>query len=361
MRASPPGVRLAGVLSGPATAGSLAVCVAVMATGCGKGDPTARRPIEVITQVGEVGISKGQFSYPRCIDSDGDAIWVIDKAARVQRLDPSTGAYLGGWRMPDWKLGKPTGITIAPGSGGEPLVYVADTHYHRVLIYRPGNASEGADPPELVGQFGTFGEGPGEMVYPTDIAVLMEGDGSRPKRLYVGEYGGNDRVTVWEPGEAPNSFRFAFAFGRFGSGTEESTPEFSRPQSLAIDRVRNELVLTDACNHRVGRFTLDGELVAWFGSPDTADDLPGHFKYPYGLCLLGDGSAMIAEFGNNRVQRIDLATGASLGCYGTPGRGEGELVTPWGVAAVGDKIYVLDSGNNRVLAFARPRALAGGG
>jgi DNA-binding beta-propeller fold protein YncE len=286
---------------------------------------------------------------------------VIDKAARVQKLDPLTGKYLGGWRMPEWILGKPTGVTVAPGDGGEKLIYVADTHYHHILIYRPGDSFEGVKEPKVVGQFGEFGEGPGQFVYPTDVAVLMEPDGKRARRIYVSEYGGNDRISVFEHDSAPNSYRFAFAIGAFGSSASAERVEFSRPQSLAIDTAHNELIVTDACNHRLGRLTLEGKLIAWYGSPDGADELPGHFKYPYGLCLLGDGSAMVAEFGNNRVQRIELSTGRSLGCFGTPGRQAGELAIPWGVTVLGDRVYVLDSGNNRVLAFARPLALQPGG
>ena len=62
---------------------------------------------------------------------------------------------------------------------------------------------------------------------------------------------------------------------------------------------------------------------------------------------LPDDTLLIAEFGNNRIQRFDAA-GRSLGVYGRIGRSEGELQYPWGVAASDDQIFVLDSGNNRV-------------
>jgi nitrate/nitrite transporter NarK len=71
---------------------------------------------------------------------------------------------------------------------------------------------------------------------------------------------------------------------------------------------------------------------------------------------------MISEFGNNRLQRVDLTTGASLGIFGNAGRGIGQLVTPWAVAAVGEELFVLDSGNSRVQVMrkptGRPRELA---
>lgn len=318
----------------------------------------------MLAQIGEVGLSPGQFSYPRCIDTDGHDLWVIDKAARVQRLDPKTGAYLGGWKMPEFLLGKPTGVTVGKGDSGETLLYVPDTHYHRVMVYRPGAVNElGAahGEPEIVTQFGEYGTEPGQFIYCTDVAVLLDQTRTRPVRLYVSEYGGNDRISVFEHGPTPNSWVFSFAFGRFGSSSAPDQVEFSRPQSIQIDEQHRELIITDACNHRVGRFTLEGKLVAWFGSPDEPTDAPGRFRYPYGLALMGDGSALVAEFGGNRIQRIDLRDGRCLGLWGKPGRGKGEIATPWGVTVLGDRVYILDSGNNRVLAFKRPDLLKGSG
>jgi DNA-binding beta-propeller fold protein YncE len=148
---------------------------------------------------------------------------------------------------------------------------------------------------------------------------------------------------------------FVRSFGRFGSSAEAGDIHFSRPQSIALDQERRRLIVSDACNHRVGVFTLEGELVRWFGSVQEAGDGPGQLKYPYGLALAGDGSALLAEFGNNRLQRIDLDSGACLGLFGVGGRGKGQLVTPWGVALIGDEAFVLDSGNNRVQVIDRPR------
>jgi DNA-binding beta-propeller fold protein YncE len=81
---------------------------------------------------------------------------------------------------------------------------------------------------------------------------------------------------------------------------------------------------------------------------------PGSFKYPYGVEVMEDGTAMVAEFGNNRLQRIDLETGESRGVFGVPGRAKGQLSTPWAVTWIGGEAYVLDSGNNRIQVFEKP-------
>ncbi len=335
----------------------VAAC-AVFLGGCG--GSTGPAPLNVVASLGEVGTSPGQYAYPRALDCDAESLWVIDKTARVQRIDPETGRQIAGWQMPEYKLGRPTGVSVGIGEGGVECVYVPDTHYQRVMIYRvSGEEAKESEAPPLVAQFGAYGTGPGEFIYPTDVAVLPSPDGGGVVRIYVSEYGGNDRVSVFD-----GAYRFLFSFGRNGSGDgSDGEVEFSRPQSIALDVERSRLVVTDACNHRVGVFTLDGELVRWIGSPDEPGTEPGRFKYPYGLTLLDDGTALVAEFGGHRVQRIDLETGTSLGVFGAPGRTGGFIMNPWGVAVLGRTAYVLDSGNNRVVGFPSPspRRVAQGG
>jgi NHL repeat len=293
---------------------------------------------------GETGDRPGQFFYPRAMDSDAEGnIWVVDKTARVQGFDARTGEPFAEWRMPNYQKGKPTGITIGPGRDGQEVLYVADTHYHRVMVYslptEPGQSEE------LLGSFGSLGEEPGQFIYPTDVAVLADEETGKPSRIYVSEYGGNDRISVFDA-----DFQFLFAFGSPGDGSAGEI-EFNRPQSVEIDTEAGELVVTDSSNHRIGRFTLDGALVAWMGG---FGQQAGAFSYPYGLSLLGDGTALVAEFGNHRVQRIDLETGSSRGLYGQPGAGDGQLQNPWGVTTIDRNAYILDSGNNRIIGFRRP-------
>lgn len=347
---------------------ALAVAGVVLATpGCSD-KPALAGPLEVRVAFGEVGDAPGQFSYPRCLAADGEYLWVIDKLARVQKLRADTGDCVGGWRMPEWENGKPTGLTIwTPPAGGKTRVFIPDTHYHRVMIYDP----EGAAAPEaimdsrgkLLANFGTYGEGDGQFIYLTDILILPTPDGRGIGRMYVSEYGGHDRVSMYEPakGQTPGAeteFTFVGSFGVFGSGAGPEV-QFNRPQSMEWDESAREIVITDACNHRVGRFTPEGKLVKWLGGGSAAGPGVGQLGYPYGLALLGDGTALVAEFGNNRVQRLDLLTGASVGIYGQAGHGPGQLASPWAVCVRGETVAILDSGNNRVQTITRPRAVSG--
>jgi DNA-binding beta-propeller fold protein YncE len=294
------------------------------------------------------------------MEFDGRSLWVIDKEARVQQIDPETGRAGVWWRMAESELGMPTGVTVAPaaqpdGSLAEAL-YVADTHYHRVLVYalpteRPENPRE--IEPVLLASFGSAGTGPGQFVYPTDVAVLLDASGGAIERIYVSEYGGNDRVSVFDAGH-----RFLFSFGTLGEGLDPAALEFSRPQSMVIDPARRVLYIADSCNHRIGRFSLEGELLGWIGTPEPGgsedSDIRVRLNFPYSVDLLADGSLLVTEFGAGQLQRLDPGSGGVLGAFGIAGRGEGELATPWCSVVGGRVTFVLDSGNNRLLVTALP-------
>jgi DNA-binding beta-propeller fold protein YncE len=74
----------------------------------------------------------------------------------------------------------------------------------------------------------------------------------------------------------------------------------------------------------------------------------GQLSYPYNIVLDGEGHLYVVEFGNHRVQKFTL-DGQSLGAWGTPGAEEGQLFSPWALVRDSQgRIHVLDSNNHRV-------------
>lgn len=344
---------------------ALGIGLVLGVAGCDEA-PHEAAPLRVDRVLGERGTFPGQYAYPRAMDFDGKDLWLIDKEARVQQIDPQTGHAGVWWRMPEYELGKPTGCTVALAAGHDgtlvPALYVADTHYHRVMVY--AIPSEHPDKPreiepDLLASFGSAGTDPGQFVYPTDVAVMMNPTGTEIERIYVSEYGGNDRISVFD-----SSFGFLFSFGTLGEGLDPGKLEFSRPQSMALDVGRRELIVADACNQRLGRFSLDGDLLGWIGLPDESSAPDGtppvRLDFPYSVVLLGDSTVLVTEFGGARLQRIDPRSGASLGTFGVAGRGEGELAIPWTSVVDGRVTYVLDSGNNRVIVTELPGVVGPG-
>lgn len=293
------------------------LCGLLALPGCGHATSDPSSPVRLA--FGRTGQAPLEFAYPRaCVSLGREGLAIVDKSGRIQVAD-WTGNYVREWSMPEIAAGKPTGLGVDRAG----RVYAADTHYSRVMVFDAQGSRLSA--------FGSYGDGPGQFRMTTDVAVDASG------RVYVGEYGGNDRISVFSP-----DHEFLFSF----DGADGGGARLSRPQSLLLDG--DSLWVADACNHRLCRFSLDGRLLATFG---TLGGGPGQLRFPYGVDRLSDGTLVVCEYGNNRVQRF-TTEGRSLGVWGRAGRRPGELAYPWALAVgPGDRVYVVDSGNNRVQAF----------
>ena len=292
----------------------LLIGMCVLTGGCKDGP--SQSEANVVRVFGQTGRGKVEFVYPRAIDIAGDVLYIIDKVGRVQKITV-TGEYVAEYSMPETKAGKPTGLSIAPDGN----MYVADTHYHRIVVFSPDG--------EMIKEFGRFGENEGEFIYPTDVAFAKDG------RLFVSEYGGNDRINVFD-----KDGRFQYCFGQPGNGEGQ----LSRPAAMCVDQTNDLLYVADACNHRIAVYTLDGKLVRYLGRIGSD---AGCLRYPYDVAITSDGNLIVCEFGNNRIQMLS-PEGQSLGVYGMAGREIGQLAFPWAVAVDKENAYIVDAGNNRI-------------
>lgn len=276
--------------------------------------------------IGQRGLADGRFHKPRAIAIDAsDTLYVVDKTGRIQKFD-NEGKFILGWRTPAIDSGKPTGLGIDTDGS----IMVADTHYYRYLFYTPSG--------DLIDERtigGTNGPDPGQFAFVTDIARTAGGE------YYCGEYGEFDRIHKYT-----SDGRYMDRLGEHGDGPLQ----FSRPQSLAIDH-EGFLWVADSCNHRIQ--VIDWReskprSIAIFGKQGTE---LGQFQYPYGMVFAKDGTIIVSEFGNHRVQHLDREC-KPLASWGLAGNLPGELNQPW-AAAVDSKnrVYVVDSGNNRVQRF----------
>jgi len=337
--------------------GGAAVVLAGLGTGCGEQSSTdeSGRLIDAVV-LGETGTHPGQFMYPRAMDVYVDELGrtiavIIDKTARMQAIDLSDGSMVGSVLMPRFSNGMPTGVTVGVSllDADEMAVYVPDTHEHRVLVYSLP-LIEGVDEP--VFEFGVFGKGEGEFIYPTDVALRWDETLTEIGELLISEYGGNDRISRYKVVREGDEVGLEW-IGQIGTPSEtvdgsDGEVALSRPQSIGIwnNNGMEELIVADSSHHRVGRMTLDGELIAWYESDHDPDFAP--MEFPYGVKWTGGRTVLISEFGGNVVRLMDLLTGETVEMIGAPGRGEGELATPWASGMFDNRLVILDSGNNRI-------------
>jgi DNA-binding beta-propeller fold protein YncE len=218
---------------------------------------------------------------------------------------------------------------VAPGADG--TLYVI-------------NRSNGADAPlgglrvavvklssEYLGEWGAYGEGPGQLVWPASIQLDRQG------RLWLADEHRHD-VQAFETDGA-----FVSRIGGLGS----EAGRFNRPSGLAFDADGN-LVVADTYNHRLQKLSPDGQVLAVWGGEGAE---PGRFNLPWGMTVDGEGRIYVADWRNDRVQQLE-PDGRPRAVFGVDGPAEARLKRPAGVAVdrVG-RVYVADWGNNLVKIF----------
>lgn len=134
--------------------------------------------------------------------------------------------------------------------------------------------------------------------------------------------------------------------GTFGSkGVEPG--QFNHPTNIAVTG-DGTLLITDALNFRIQFFSAEGQFQRTFGS---AGDSPGHFSRPRGIAGDSDGNIYVVDALFDTVQIFDK-TGRLLMDFGRSGQEYGEFWMPAGIwIDQDDKIYVADSYNKRVQIF----------
>ena len=198
---------------------------------------------------------------------------------------------------------------------------------------------------QFLGQFGAYGRGDGQFIWPRSIALDNNNGGNNGNGIRV--FATDDflnRVSIFDADGA-----FLSGWGQPGN----AAGELNGPAGIAIDHNRagadGSVVIVDSLNHRIQRFTADGEYLGGFGSHGDAD---GQFNLPWGLCIGDDGAIYVADWKNRRVQKFD-PDGNFLQKFEASPSGIGALQGPTGVAvdSEGD-VYVADWGSHQVQIYA---------
>jgi streptogramin lyase len=149
-----------------------------------------------------------------------------------------------------------------------------------------------------------------------------------------------------------------------GEGGPATEATLSCPHGVAVD-VAGNIYIADSANHAIRRVDPSGTIVTVAGaggtSGDSGDGGPGtaaRIQGPKGIVLDGAGGLLIADSGNDRVKRLDLATGIITLVAGTGdpgGAGDGgpatgaQLMEPRTLAVGSDgSIYIAEPKAHRI-------------
>jgi sugar lactone lactonase YvrE len=153
------------------------------------------------------------------------------------------------------------------------------------------------------------------------------------------------------------------------AGTEAQVPDVGPllvfPSGLALEPGDTTVLVADRASHYVLRIHLGSgatTVVAGTGvEGDSGDNGPAteaRFKHPEWLAFDGHGHLIVADRGNHRLRRVDMATGvvttiAGTGAYETTGDGgpavDAAMTNPFGVVLDrDDNIFVFDTETHRI-------------
>lgn len=210
-----------------------------------------------------------------------------------------------------------------------------------LCLLAPGVASAAVAP-----QFGSEGEGAGQFTEPQGIAITQEGDvvlvDSANNRVeeFTSE-GQFLRTWGWRVSDGKEEFEICEAPGPCRAGNPGSGEgQFKKASGVAIDNsagfTQSDIYVVDRQNHRVSRFSANGEFILSFGEAGAES---GQFE-GLGVNAISvgpSGTVYVADIG--RVQKFSSG-GALEGEIALPSVGE---INDLAVDSVGD-LYVLSEG-----------------
>ncbi len=180
---------------------------------------------------------------------------------------------------------------------------------------------------EYFGDFGEYGTGKGQFIWPTSIAFDLQ------DRLFLAdEY--NNRISVFD-----KSGQFIYCWGEKGN----SEGRLNGPSGITFD-LEGNLLVVDHLNNRVQKFTDKGEFISAWG--EKGSNL-GQFNLPWGISVNHTGEIIVSDWRNNRIQKFS-ADGAIINSY--PKLGEVDIFNRPSSAVMDEDgyLYVADWGNEKV-------------
>jgi tripartite motif-containing protein 71 len=303
------------------------------------------QPPAFVSTQGGPGAGNGQFSHPADVvieNNSAGTVLVVDQGNnRLQRFK-ADGTYIASYGATElkaptgaavdasgniWVTNATTGKILGFSSSGAPLnstMPIAQSTYYKlsgIAIDKNGNfwftdetmnyLFKADSTGTLKGAYGGSGTAQGQLGKPSAVAAAPDGT------IWVADWG-NNRVNVYD-----QEGKFVRQVGSIGT----TAGLFTHPVGIDID-VKGNAWVTDETG-RVQAFDQTGKYLTVAGTKGTGT---GQFNFtsPSGLAVSPSGLAWIADGGNNRLQKFQVANFAPkfVTAWGGVGTQEGAFKYP---------------------------------
>lgn len=310
---------------------------------------------------GKSGKKTGQFRYPcdLAIDKSGNVLVADKNNNRIQKFSPD-GVFLE-YLVIDSKNKKfnyPSGVAVDQLDN----IYIADTFNFRILKYSSNW--------KFITQWGEKGSEDGKFRSPTGITADGEGNVLVVDRS-------NNRV---------QKFSSNGAYIETLNGNWAGCGNLDSPQDVTVDDSGN-IFVTDPGNRRILKLQIPHAISIRVGPGEDDIDKPenisgkinesvvsltseifrkagpdinilgesggnsGEFGNPADVAVDGDGNLLVADTGNNRIQKFNQK-GMFICAWGSIGKSGGQFDHPTGVTVDRNgQIWVADTNNHRIQEF----------
>ncbi len=183
---------------------------------------------------------------------------------------------------------------------------------------------------------GTSGSEPGQFQSPRNLALAPDGT------IYVADTNNNRIQHLAADGTVLKVWgtKADISKGEAPGGT------FYEPWGIAVG-ADGSVFVADTWNHRIQKFTTDGQFVnmwGYFGQGDTPFSIWG----PRDIAIDSNGHLFVTDTGNKRIVIYD-GDGNYISQFGSVGLEPGQFDEPVGVAVDKDGVvYIADSWNQRI-------------
>jgi DNA-binding beta-propeller fold protein YncE len=191
-------------------------------------------------------------------------------------------------------------------------------------------------PDQILGGFGTE---PGQFNKPRGIAFAPDGS------LYISDTA-NHRIQHLAPDGTVLHVWGSYGWIEAGNGAEGT---FNEPWGIEVGP-DGSVFVADTWNHRIQKFTSEGEFVKMWGYFGQAE-APEAFWGPRDIVIDAEGRLYVTDTGNKRVVVFNTE-GEFITQFGSVGLGPGQFDEPVGLAlGPQGEIYVADTWNQRIQMF----------